>query len=202
LIAAVQYLHLNGIVHHDIRPANILIKPDETINVCDFGILKSTRAGSTALSTRKGTVQYSPPEFFDNDLPLTDKSDAWSIGVTPYEMSTGDLLFADSNLRKLLNNICESEPTFPNNSFSSLLRQLFRKEPSNRPSISSLPSLSVKDHSTKIDGSTIKLLRQRAQKGDAASTFAFGQKYESVSGIIRNLHERVSVLQFFFQNNS
>jgi serine/threonine protein kinase len=119
LNAAVEYLHTNWIIHRDIKHANILLQSNGTIKIYDFGVSKTTKAIRTKPTTRKGTIHYCPPEFFDDDLPLTDKSDVWSIGVTLYEMSTGHLPFADSNLLQQLSKVYKSEPTFPNNLFSS-----------------------------------------------------------------------------------
>jgi serine/threonine protein kinase len=78
----VQYLYLNGIIHRDIKPANILLNDDGKIKLCDFGISKDTKSYRTASTMHTGTVQYAPPEFFNEELPLTEKSDVWFIGVT------------------------------------------------------------------------------------------------------------------------
>jgi serine/threonine protein kinase len=160
LINAIQYMHSNGLIHRDIKSANILLKEDGTIKVCDFGLSKTTKADRITSTTRKGTVQYAPPEFFDEALSLTEKSDIWSIGITIYEMSTGHLPFTDTDLRKLLNKICESEPPFPNNSFANMLRQLLQKNPSDRPSLS---SFSAKDMIFKTEKDEILMLKQTNQ---------------------------------------
>jgi serine/threonine protein kinase len=157
LIETVQYLHSNGVVHRDIKPANILLQEDGKIKLCDFGISKDTKSYRTTSTMRTGTVQYAPPEFFNEELPLTEKSDVWSIGVTLFEMSTGQLPFTDPSILKLIKKICKLEPTFPSNSFSTMLRQLLQKEPSNRPLLS---SFSAKNLSFKMETTEIITLKQ------------------------------------------
>jgi serine/threonine protein kinase len=156
-IETVQYLHSNGIIHRDIKPANILLSEDGKIKLCDFGISKDTQSYRTTSTMRAGTVQYAPPEFFHEELPLTEKSDVWSIGVTLFDMSTGQLPFADPSIFKLIKTICKLEPTFPSNSFSTMLQQLLQKEPSNCPLLS---SFSAKNLSFRGDNSEIIILKQ------------------------------------------
>jgi protein-serine/threonine kinase len=167
-------MHSNGITHRDIKRANILPTEDCTIKVCDFGVSKDTTVHRTTSTTRKGTLLYAPPEYFDGAHPLTEKSDVWSIGVTLFEMSTGAPTFTDTNVYKPMGKIINTKPSFPKTAVAPLLQQLLEKQPSKRPSLSSLSSLSL---NVDADASEITTLRQEAKRGNAASAFLLGRQF-------------------------
>jgi serine/threonine-protein kinase len=60
-------LDSNDIVPRDIKPANIFLNHDGKIKRCDFGISKSTQYNRTATTMPKGTAQYAPPLFLDEE---------------------------------------------------------------------------------------------------------------------------------------
>jgi serine/threonine-protein kinase len=93
--AAVQYAHQNLVVHRDLKPANILVAPDGTPKLLDFGIAKLLKpellAQSPALTTalhRPMTPEYASPEQVRGE-GLTTASDVYSLGVVLYELLTG-----------------------------------------------------------------------------------------------------------------
>jgi serine/threonine protein kinase len=173
LIDAVSYMHSNGIIHRDIKPANILLMEDDRIKVCDFGLSKDTQDGRTTSLIHNDTLQYVPPEYFDENLPLTNKSDVWSIGVILFEMLTGQSPFADLSLYILMGKIQKSEPLFPDNAFTALLRQLLQKEPSKRPLLS---SISLDNHLVEAENSKISILPQDVPNDHPALPFSVDSK--------------------------
>lgn len=99
---AVGYAHRRGVVHRDVKPANILIDSEGWIVVTDFGIAKVAEAGNLTISgTTVGTPYYMSPEQC-SARPVTGASDQYSLGIVGFEMVTGRPPFAGDSLMEIM----------------------------------------------------------------------------------------------------
>lgn len=94
LLAAVEYIHSNGITHRDIKPSNILIGKHGILKLVDFGIAKHAKnPDGTSTMFIMGTPSYMSPEQIRNSGTVTSQTDIYSIGVVLWEMVSGKRLY-------------------------------------------------------------------------------------------------------------
>jgi eukaryotic-like serine/threonine-protein kinase len=102
--AALAAAHRRGIVHRDINPSNIMVTPDGTVKILDFGIaMVRDRSGAMPGGTA-GTIAYMSPEHTRGES-LDGRADLWSLGVMIHEMLTGRRPFAAADDASLVHAI-------------------------------------------------------------------------------------------------
>ena len=106
--AGLDYAHARQIVHRDIKPANIMITPEGTAKIMDFGIAK-TGSGMTSAGQVLGTPSYMSPEQVRGKA-LDGRSDLFSMGVILYETVTGQKPFTGDTITTIVYKIVNEEP--------------------------------------------------------------------------------------------
>ncbi len=105
--SALAVAHGYDIVHRDIKPHNIMVQPDGSVKVMDFGIARAGNSTMTQTGSVLGTAHYVSPEQAQGK-PLTGQSDLYSLGVVLYEAATGRLPFdADTPVAVALKQVNE-----------------------------------------------------------------------------------------------
>jgi calcium/calmodulin-dependent protein kinase I len=139
IVAAVDYLHSNGIAHRDLKPENLLSAGDndkEVIKIADFGFSKNF--GEEKLMTSCGSPGYVAPEVLTSES--YDKSvDMWSVGVIIYILLCGYPPFYADNAPALFKKIMDVKYDFDDASWDevsdqakNLIRHLLVKDPKER----------------------------------------------------------------------
>jgi serine/threonine-protein kinase len=109
LAAALDLAHERGIVHRDVKPANIMIDREGTLKVADFGVARQTSSTLTRTGSMIGTPAFMAPEQIKG-RGVSGRSDQFALAVVVYRMLTGRLPFAATTPMELMNEITTAEP--------------------------------------------------------------------------------------------
>ena len=135
--AALHQAHLAGLVHRDIKPGNLLITPDGTVKITDFGIARlADQVPLTATGQVMGTVQYLAPEQAGGK-PASPSTDIYSLGIVAYEALAGKRPFrGESQVAIAMAQIKETPPELPSSipePVRRLVMSCMAKKPEGRP---------------------------------------------------------------------
>jgi serine/threonine-protein kinase len=144
--AGLAHAHAAGVVHRDVKPANILLGGDGTVQLADFGIAMLAGPDATIDDRLLGTLSYMAPEICTGSVP-TPASDIWSVGVMLYEAMTGANPFRARSPAELADRhgerprpLSEVRPDLGRALAAASLRTLSR-DPRRRPSAASLATI-------------------------------------------------------------
>jgi tetratricopeptide (TPR) repeat protein len=128
---ALEYAHLNGVIHLDIKPANILIGANGRAKLADFGIAQSAnKTGQFAPSL--GTLRYMSPEQLEGK-PADHRSDIYSLAVVLYESLAGRIPYSCSEPNVLRKEIVKGSPSYWPDTISGGLKAVLQRALSRSP---------------------------------------------------------------------
>src|SRR3954470_10933096 len=109
ILSGLQYAHAHGIVHRDVKPANVMVLKDGSIKLVDFGIARISDNSMTKTGQIVGTINYMSPEQFNGHV-VDGRSDIFSAGVLLYEFLTGVLPFEGAETPSVILKILNEPP--------------------------------------------------------------------------------------------
>ncbi|MCW7944492.1 serine/threonine protein kinase [Streptomyces hygroscopicus] len=134
--------HQQGVVHRDVKPANVMLTTDRTVKITDFGIARfAEEAASSPSATGKiiGTADYLPPERALG-RPAQPASDVYSLGCVLYELLTGRPPFSGATSRAVVQQHVSATPASPDHlrpgipqPLSDYVLHMLAKDPARRP---------------------------------------------------------------------
>jgi serine/threonine protein kinase len=108
VLDALASAHEEGVVHQDVKPANIMLTPDMRVKVADFGICRFVNMEVTITTSSMGTPNYMSPEQCRGG-PVNGRSDLFAAGATLFEMVAGEHAFPGRNVAEVTHRI-QNEP--------------------------------------------------------------------------------------------
>lgn len=143
LLIALKYIHKDNIIHRDIKAANVLVTNDGSIKLCDFGVAAQLNHATLRRQTMAGTPYWMAPEVIMEGVYYDTKVDIWSLGITAYEIATGNPPYCEVEALRAMQLITKSKPPrLEGRSYSPLLKEFIAlcldEDPSERLSADDL----------------------------------------------------------------
>jgi serine/threonine-protein kinase len=202
--AALHQAHLAGLVHRDIKPGNLLITPDGTVKITDFGIARlADQVPLTATGQVMGTVQYLAPEQAGGK-PASPATDLYSLGIVAYEALAGKRPFrGESQVAIAMAQIKETPPELPTSipePVRRLVMSCMAKKPEGRPASAhdlaqaalalargdteeGLALIPVVPETSAPSGETPKVSTQGSAKREQKKLLTLGRNFWILSGV-------------------
>lgn len=128
LLVALVYIHKEGIIHRDIKAANVLVTKEGRVQLCDFGVAAQLSNVQLKRTSMIGTPYWMAPEVIQEGTPYNQKADVWSLGITLFEIATGSPPFSDQELKRAVYLIPRSKPArLEGTQYSQALKEFVAK---------------------------------------------------------------------------
>ncbi|MCB9656382.1 MAG: protein kinase [Sandaracinaceae bacterium] len=179
ILDALEYLHQRGVIHQDLKPSNILVEPNGTVRILDFGLVQ--RVGRPSRLNEEaaviGTPPYMAPELWVG-ASATPESDLFALGCVMFQLLAGQLPVAERwvNVRRVprLADVVEGVPA----AIMEICQRLLARDPRERPSIAEVrEALGIEHRAAPEDPSARRLVgraREQALLRDAWARVAQG----------------------------
>jgi serine/threonine protein kinase len=157
--SALSFAHHRGVIHRDVKPANIMIDENGWAVMTDFGIAKSGESNQlTATGTTLGTPHYMAPEQF-NDAPATGASDQYALGIVAYEALSGKKPFDGKTFAEIITqhlfkeppDIRTARPDLPESAATAIVRMLAKEPTARFPDLDAAVAALGQPDSAKLD---------------------------------------------------
>lgn len=143
LLSTLNVVHKLGVIHRDLKAANILISKEGNVQLCDFGVAAKLTSNSSKRTTMAGTPYWMAPEVIRTGDSYNSKADIWSLGITIYEIATGNPPYCDKDASWAMQLISkQTPPRLEGREYSLALKECIAlcldENPEERPSAEDL----------------------------------------------------------------
>jgi serine/threonine-protein kinase len=107
--SGMAFVHAQGLVHRDLKPGNIHVKPDGEVKIMDFGLVRFADSNMTRTGLVMGSPSYMSPEVIRGSK-ADARSDIFALGAVFYELLVGSRAFAGKSLSQIISAIMTAEP--------------------------------------------------------------------------------------------
>lgn len=141
LAAALQHGHNHGVIHRDLKPGNVFLRPDGQVKLGDFGIARDlTQQDITDAGLTVGTYAYMAPEVVRGERAITGQVDLYALGCVLFEMMAGRTPFVGDNFAQIFEQHLNQQPATLAElgipcpaELDELIQSLLAKSPEDRP---------------------------------------------------------------------
>ena len=194
IIIGIEYLHIKGIIHSNLKTSNIFISQDGNVKVGDYALYKILKLPN--IKDRNGTSFYLPPELW-NSQEYNDKADTWGMGCILYELCKLDYPFNDGNISSLKEKICKADyPPIPDNfskNMNMALKQLLEVDQNKRLS---LKDFLIQDYFVEISEKVCLL----SELHELHPNIIRNESNNSIENVYKNILRRNNILNESFFN--
>lgn len=198
LLNTLSAVHKLGVIHRDLKAANILVSKEGNVQLCDFGVAAKLTSNSSKRTTMAGTPYWMAPEVIRTGDSYNSKADIWSLGITIYEIATGNPPYCDKDASWAMQLISkQTPPRLEGREYSPALKECIAlcldENPEERPSADELMKCKLmktyKNYPTAILKEVISrylLWRDRNSSRDSVFINLEDEQEDSVDALVDN----------------